>query len=590
MVVPTRPYQERMGLRLLGERSRASKQTSIGFIAIKLTCCFTTDAYVSNHSLGVDIAVEVISKTLVDDKFVSVIDYNEPGAELLARAWPGIRHTVFSTLEEYDSTKGCTTAISLLRLGYDRFDTSQNPRTVYITLDYNSSGYGWPPVLRRLQHYVDSFHMGLVVHMEHNLVDDVSFPFLQTNLLSLERDVLQEKHGVGSRDPYSKELKQGDAIGATLYLERSDERLCNPQIGTLGCWVEVKLKKENDWVKMGLSCYHILRSCLPGFRVGTYTINVDGSDVVRGRSSHPELNTSCWKADEEGIFPSSASDLPEMEHPPRMRHNINIADLEEAIAKAISRNHGPSRIAMWEEELAEKKKFFDEGSQKFGRPYFASGYLRRTSTGGRLDWALIKPDDDNRIAGNPLPAMGTFLERGYKRSEMPWEDSTLKSQGKSIRDYVKDGTLDTCSNNILNACSNNILDACSNNKLDTCSHDELLGYKQGAATGSTVGKLSVVKTFCSIEEEKHLGSRRYSIEYIFCGAQATPTRSFTGQGDAGAVVYDQEGRILGIVFRGQMPQQSKQGYTMVTPIEDVFEDIKTMSKGEVEDIRVLGSA
>ena len=30
MIVPTRPYQERIGPRLLSERSRANKQTSIG--------------------------------------------------------------------------------------------------------------------------------------------------------------------------------------------------------------------------------------------------------------------------------------------------------------------------------------------------------------------------------------------------------------------------------------------------------------------------------------------------------------------------------------------------------------------------------
>lgn len=502
-----------------------------------------------------------------------MIDCNEPGAELLARAWPGIRHNVFSTLEEYASTKGCTTAISLLRLGYDRVDTSQNPRTVYITLDYNSSGYGWPPVSRRIQEYLDSFNMALVVHMEHNFIDDMSeFPLLKSSFSDLERNVFQ-KHGVDSGVAYSKGVKLGDAIGAAIYLERSDGKMCNPQIGTLGCWVEIKLEGKDHWIKMGLSCYHVLRCCLPGFQVGTKEVKSGGADVVRGVSSHPKPNTSCWEADKKGFVPSKTSEFENVEHPPRMRHNLVITDIEAAITRVKDCNGPQSAIARLENELRDKKMFFDEGMQEFGSPYLASGYLRRSATGGRLDWSLIKPNDDNRVAGNPLPPTSILHGRGYNRSEMPWEeDTSLKSQGKSIRDHVKDGTFD--------------------------SSKELLGYKRGATTGFTVGKLSVLKTDCTIIEEKHLGlgtresparPSRYSTEYIFCGAEAAPIRSFAEQGDSGAAVYDQEGRILGIVFRGQMPQQSRQGYAMVTPIEDVFEDIKKLSEGKVEDIRVLGS-
>lgn len=195
----TRPSQDRIGPRIHGERTRAYKQSSIG-----CTNCFTADKYTSGHSLGIDIAVELISKTLIDEKFVSVIDCTEPGAASLARAWPAIRYTVFQTLETFASTKGYTTAISLLRLGYDRAP-SYNPRTVYITLDYSSSGYAWPPVLRQLQKYVDTFNMGLVVHMEHNLVDGMSeLPVPQSDLSSLERDLVQEKHGLEALTPTAK--------------------------------------------------------------------------------------------------------------------------------------------------------------------------------------------------------------------------------------------------------------------------------------------------------------------------------------------------------------------------------------------------
>lgn len=96
----TRPSQDRIGPRIHGERTRAYKQSSI-----RCTNCFTADKYTSGRSLAIDTAVELISKTLIDGKFVSVIDCTEPGAASLARAWPGIRYTVFQTLETFGSTK-----------------------------------------------------------------------------------------------------------------------------------------------------------------------------------------------------------------------------------------------------------------------------------------------------------------------------------------------------------------------------------------------------------------------------------------------------------------------------------------------------
>lgn len=119
----------------------------------------------------------------------------------------------------------------------------------------------------------------------------------------------------------------------------------------------------------------------------------------------------------------------------------------------------------------------------FGTPYFASGYLRRSATGGRLDWSLIQPNDNNRVAGNPLPSWKPLTDKGFRPVHLPLkgvgEDSTLKSQGDSIHDHVQEG-----------------FDTSSNKKPDTCSYEELVGYKQGAATGPTVGMLSAGKTYC----------------------------------------------------------------------------------------------
>jgi hypothetical protein len=52
------------------------------------------------------------------------------------------------------------------------------------------------------------------------------------------------------------------------------------------------------------------------------------------------------------------------------------------------------------------------------------------------------------------------------------------------------------------------------------------------------------------------------------------------------VVFDEGGRAVGLVFRGLMAQQAANSYTFITPIEDVFADIRAFSKGGITDIRI----
>lgn len=176
----------------------------------------------------------------------------------------------------------------------------------------------------------------------------------------------------------------------------------------------------------------------------------------------------------------------------------------------------------------------------FGTPYFASGYLRRSATGGRLDWSLIQPNDNNRVAGNPLPSWKPLTDKGFRPVHLPLkgvgEDATLKSQGDSIHDHVQEG-----------------FDTCSNKKPDTCSYEELVGYKQGAATGPTVGMLSVGKTYCRTPGQPG----RYSAEHIFCGAPACPASQTSLQareGRKGGPILLQEG-LVGLNIGLQFPFQ-----------------------------------
>lgn len=62
---------------------------------------------------------------------------------------------------------------------------------------------------------------------------------------------------------------------------------------------------------------------------------------------------------------------------------------------------------------------------------------------------------------------------------------------------------------------------------------------------------------------------------------------FCAPGDSGSVVFDSDGGVLGLFFRGSKPLNSADdGYGLVTPIELVFQDIIAFSKGGITEIRV----
>jgi hypothetical protein len=52
--------------------------------------------------------------------------------------------------------------ISLFELGFNK--NWNNPRTVYVTIDYGSQASGWLQVLDAMQACVDKFSLGLWTH------------------------------------------------------------------------------------------------------------------------------------------------------------------------------------------------------------------------------------------------------------------------------------------------------------------------------------------------------------------------------------------------------------------------------------------
>ncbi|KAK4155595.1 hypothetical protein C8A00DRAFT_31542 [Chaetomidium leptoderma] len=233
--------------------------------------------------------------------------------------------------------------------------------------------------------------------------------------------------------------------------------------------------------------------------------------------------------------------------------------------KAFARDPSPET----QNDLDDKIAFFDQDRHLFGKVWAGSGYTRRTKTNGRLDWALIEPISQDRVKGgqgqgqgiNVLPDRDEWKSTQLLPRYMPYSP-TFGTPLKPPPDGKRN--------------------------LDQLGKDDL-GYKIGTSTGATVGVFNSVQTDCKIGDEKYMGLKNpYSTEYTFIGhAHHSPDGRFGDFGDSGAVVFDEEGRALGLLFTGQSPNQCPPyGINFVIPIEDVFEDIKAFSKGKITGVRI----
>ncbi|KAK3353840.1 hypothetical protein B0T25DRAFT_221782 [Lasiosphaeria hispida] len=491
---------------------------------------------------GLDFAVDMVAEELDRKKYLSLIR-NEPKLEA---DWPVIKAKVFETLEGDDSTKGHMNAISLFRLGFDAVDVDLNPKTVFISLGYDSPENGWPDVLSQIQHLLDDFGHDLYAHMEHNVVFPCAFDLLPPQSTA---DRAAKVHGFNFNiwRPYKTAVDAGDDIGVATYLSRSDGELRDPMVGTLGCWVQVRVK-DGLWKTMALTNYHVVRPGYDGFQLNPDPKSLTPADPgsVIG---YPTSKSELWAADNDGTFPNHSNER-RIEHPARVKHNFAMVELGKVMTVDPI---DPS----WQTLRDTNKAFFDSDAQVFGRVYLSSGYKQRTASGGRLDWALIEPYSESRIGRNTLPQKDDWLCKHY----LPWQIPPYPTHGAQLGGWAD--TLRTALPG---------------------SGD--LVFKVGASTTWTAGEFSRTKTDCSIREDKYMKQPK-SEEYVYIGLKAQKDFvNFIDHGDSGAVVWDRQGDVVGLLFRGQVPDNGTTAYGLVMPIGDVFDSIKKHSGGRITDIRI----
>lgn len=243
----------------------------------------------------------MICSDLIRQKYLSSLDNDDVHGQILT-AWPEIKAGVRRILESFPATADCTTCIALFKLGFDDEHTT-NPKTVYVSLSHDSSETGWPPILAKIQSFIDGYGLHLHAHMEHNFPSPLAdFPLLLSTTRVTDAQVAEKKAHFNMVLPtrLPTKVNAGADIGACTYVptDRSPpDHLSNPAVGTLGCWLEIKVHGRG-WETVGLTNYHIVRPCLPG-----YNVTHSGQ---RGKASGPvKRGTALWKADLRGWEPGT---------------------------------------------------------------------------------------------------------------------------------------------------------------------------------------------------------------------------------------------------------------------------------------------
>lgn len=490
--------------------------------------------------------IELRSVFLARRRYVYPIDDDE----LLRNEWnSNIIHKINNILDGDEATRGHVNAISLSRLGFFCHPT-KNPITLYIALAQGSQEVLWHGVIDKIKAYLEKVPRHIEILLQHNDWEHSAFDLVPPNEIPPLRSNSDEQ-----APNYSMKVNLGADIGGSKYPESLDGEPFNSLLGTLGCYLKVKHKGKS--LTLALTNYHVVRPLLEG-----YYMEFDGGwqpNRVAGDG------TALKQADLEGIQVQKDDSL-KVEHPSRRRHNRTLLQIQYAIDLEKKRGKMDAKkqekIKTLEEERRNKTAFFDNGNHRLGHVWAASGFSRRTPDGQRrLDWALIQVRPE-RIGTNVLPDRPTWVtfQSGNIYPTSLEADHLQPFESKS--------------------------------SITTMTPAREAGYKMGAATGPTGGTYSGYHQSTGISEAQYLGSGEKTKEHQFLPLEEKPGEGLGAPGDSGAVIFNEYGRVVALLFRGQNPNKQfyadkepsrtveakkRELFTLVTPIEDIFQDIKDMT-------------
>lgn len=525
--VPGDPTTERFTVLVTAEWDEASSPTTWQSAALQIKT--TTNSLLKSR----EISVEIIDYRSVYQRYIGPI-LDEPALE---ESWDGILANIVASMDTWKET---VVLIGACRLGVDPNVATNNPITVYIALSYDCPETEWANISRKLREDVlDKLPFTLDVWIEHNTLQPLAFDLVPPS----------QPKPVDTDQTYRTVVNLGAALSSKCYNKHIDGDTYNPMIGTLGCYVEIKTSYQPDWKTFALTNYHVIRPLMDG-----YVIEGQGQKRL---PAIPAAGTLLRQIDRQGITPDMARTLGhlEMEHPPRQTHNAVVAALDNRITRA-EREGSVEKLESLKRNRDTKTKFFDDNQHVLGRVFAASGHCRTSSQGHRMDWALIEVAA-HRQGTNRLPE-----QENWERLSLEDENIPEVHPGRCLQDCRPESALATM------AKGSRV-------------------WKMGAITGPTFGVYDGFRVHHGLAGHSKYLELPASNEHKFVPS-AGPRSNLAGPGDSGAVAYDRDGHAMALIFRGIEAAGTKaQGFTIVTPIEDVFNDIKDLT-GAV-DVRVAQS-
>ena len=354
---------------------------------------------------------------------------------------------------------------------------------------------------------------------------------------------------------YTRKVNLGASIGTSRLFLTDDGRTAYGGYGTFGCYVEIKTTDTPEWTRCALTNYHVARSSLDGIPQRRKAGHRTYSRISADATGFPH---QFWEAD-KGIAALTA--------PPLCTYKEHVVELRQELVNGIGEpgtshcdQDDQSFRKQTQSSINRKVAFIETNKHMFGFPCMGSGYHRRTRDNHMLDWALI--------CGIPLDRQGSNILPTYSA----WT-------GKYAKEYCPRRS----------ACGVS-LKGPSTRPLCDMKCGELV-FKVGARSGITAGYYSNESPFTIGKSQvAPCTTSTPSSEHII---RPHPTLSggneavFVKPGDSGSVVFNEFGEILGLICWGK-PNDFK-GYEWpgyLTPIEDVFKDMKEISEGVVTDIRI----
>ncbi|CAH0058031.1 unnamed protein product [Clonostachys solani] len=478
--------------------------------------------------LGQQVHVEMIATYLTTPREIGPLGHHP----LIQDNWDAICGKIQKVLQSHPASRDNVTLVTVFRMGYHK-KIEDNPVTVYVSVTHDCPEASWPPIIDGINEILEPYPVELF--FEHNYWTPTAFELRPPSSgKSFRKEFV--------RRPYQERPDLGADISPAQYIEHDGQKQ-NPMLGTLGCYVDFKTR-HGEQKTMALTDYHVCRPCVPG-----YTLEETADE---GKPNGMPLPGSLLKTlDRSGIDPDHAHVVSDMEHPSRQRHNINVAGLNASLEK-----NPKGRIrSLVETRLGIAQRAFHEDANILGKVWAASGFDHRgTADDSFVEWALIEVQP-NRRGSNRLPGLSAW-ESLYEFVDWPDEEEGMGS----LKMYRHDTTLGTLE---------------PGTKV----------FKYGAATGLTVGHYQQLRSVVGPSMLNANPSRATTMAYL---VERVGDRQFSGPGDSGAVVYDQEGHALGLVYRRFRPSVTtlKQGdyFTWVIAMDQIFEDIERFCG--VTDLRI----